>query len=296
MQAPIGKTTDLALPASTHMGMVELTVSDLSRSDEYYRQVIGMEKLDGGRDWLRLGAGDSPLLELHALPGARRVPHTTGLYHFALLVPSRLELARTLRHLAEKQAQFVGFADHHVSEALYLADPDGHGIEIYRDRPRTEWLDAQGNFKLTTDPLDLDALMSELKHGEPSWQGIHPGTVMGHVHLHVADLQATKAFYLNVLGFDLMAEMWSAAFISAGGYHHHIGMNLWAGVNIPPPPTDSLRLIAYTIQVPGSNGAQDGALAHIMVRLEAVGIEYEQVQDGLQVIDPSGNTIRFKQA
>ena len=285
------------LPAKTHIGPVELSVSDLAQSDAYYREVIGLETLDGGRDWLRLGAGDRPLLELQAMPGARRVPHTTGLYHFALLVPSRIELARTLRHLAEMQAHFVGFADHYVSEALYLSDPDGHGIEIYRDRPRPEWVDEQGNFKLTTDPLDIDGLLGMVKNETTfTWQSIHPETIMGHIHLHVANLQAAKNFYLTVLGFDLMAEMGSAAFISAGGYHHHIGMNLWAGVNIPPPPADSLRLIAYTIMVPDVDEMGNSVIMQLSTRLDQAGISYAELSTGLEVADPSGNVIRIKTA
>lgn len=276
----------MQIAAATRIGSVKLSVADLPRSIAYYSEVIGLQVLSQTPGEAVLGAGVSPLLSLVEMPGAVHVGGSSGLYHFALLVPSRFELARTLQNLVENQAAFVGFADHHVSEAIYLTDPDGHGIEIYRDRPRQEWTDKDGNYRLTTDPLDVRGVLNELKGGSPPWTGVHPETTMGHIHLHVSDIPSTRAFYLDALGFDMMAAMPSALFMSAGGYHHHIGANTWNGIGAPPPPPDSLRLLEYEIILP-----TDYALQEVYASLDAHGIVYKRAGSNLELLDPASNPI-----
>jgi catechol 2,3-dioxygenase len=229
------------------------------------------------------------LLRLQALPGARYAPRTTGLYHFALRVPSRLELARTIEHLARTRTSIDGASDHTVSEALYLHDPDRHGIEIYRDRPRDAWYDPQGNFLIDTHRLDIDGIMAELDGGAVPWQGLHPETDMGHIHLRVAEVEKSGAFYANVLGFGVMADMGSALFISAGGYHHHIGMNVWAGVGVPAPSCDAARLVSYEVLLPDAD-----ALQAVLERVKIVGLQPTPQDGGWLVRDPSQNGILLR--
>jgi catechol 2,3-dioxygenase len=268
------------------MGAVTLTVADLARSLRFYQERIGLSVIGPEGSTAILGAGDTPLLRLEPLPGARSFPRTTGLFHFALRVPSRLELARTLDHLLDTETPIDGASDHNASEALYLHDPDGHGIEIYRDRPRADWYDRDGRFVLNTTPFDGKGVMAELKGNEQPWQGIHPATDMGHVHLHVADLASVRRFYVDILGFEIMLAMDSALFISAGGYHHHLGLNTWAGVGVPAPPDDAARLLSYEIHLPDAD-----ALAAVLERLRAAGIEPIQTENGWFVRDPSQNGI-----
>lgn len=271
---------------NTTIGLVSLTVSDLDRSLTYYQQNIGLQMQDRNGDTATLGVGDRNLLNLQELPGARVVRRATGLYHFALRVPSRLELARTLRHLSETETPIGGASDHFVSEALYLSDPDGHGIEIYRDRPRSDWYDAQGNFRLTTDPFDLHGVLGELKNGVQPWSGLHPETVMGHVHLQVDDVAKARQFYTEILGFEHMADYPMASFVGAGGYHHHIGMNSWMGAGAPPPPENAARLLFYEIYLP-----DEASLAAVLERLKKADIPFNEQDVGWLVRDPAQNSI-----
>src|SRR5690242_1231496 len=209
---------------ATRMGAVHLTVSDLGRSLAYYERAIGLQVHGRDNGSARLGAGGEDLLALYEQPGAEPAPRNTGLFHFALLVPSRHDLARWLLHAANDQIPLEGMSDHFVSEALYLRVPDWHGIEIYRDRPRTEW-ERDGEFmKIGTISLDVRALMSALEGDEPEFERMPLGTTMGHVHLQVADIPSAESFYTDVIGFDVQARYGSqATFVSAGGYHHHLG-------------------------------------------------------------------------
>jgi catechol 2,3-dioxygenase len=266
------------------MGAVTLTVADLARSLRFYQDRIGLGLLSRQESTAILGAGNIPLLRLQQLPGARTYPRATGLFHFALRVPSRLELARTLTHLIETETTIDGASDHNVSEALYLHDPDGHGIEIYRDRPRADWYKGE-RFVLNTTPFQVDGVMAELEGHREAWEGIHPATDMGHVHLRVADLTDARHFYVDILGFEIMLAMDSALFISAGGYHHHLGMNTWAGVGAPTPPDNAARLISYEIHFPAA------ALPPTLDRLRSAGIEPIQHEAGWFVRDPSQNGI-----
>jgi catechol 2,3-dioxygenase len=273
-------------PATT-LGYVHLTVSDLDRSLAFYQDVMGFKLQMRQNGTAHLGAGGPDLLVLTGQPGARRAHGTTGLYHFAILVPSRLELARTLRRLGESRWPLQGFADHLMSEAIYLADPDGNGIEIYRDRPRAEWPRRNGRLQMAVDPLDVDGVLAELAGHDQPWTGLNPQTVLGHVHLHVADLEKARAFYCSVLGFDLILNYGgSASFVSAGGYHHHIGLNTWAGVGAPPPPPDSVGLRYFVVRLLDS--AEMGKVAD---RVQDAGLRLEEQEPGLFVRDPSQNGV-----
>ena len=273
------------LPAETRMGAVELTVSDLERSLDYYRRSIGLGIREQGNGRASLG-GDSELLVLHEVPGAEPAPRNTGLFHFALLVPERRDLAAWLAHAIREQVPMTGVSDHFVSEALYLRDPDGHGIEIYADRPRELW---EGQVaRMTTEPLDLENLLRELDDPEQeTFDGLPGGTVMGHVHLQVADIPETLRFYRDVMGFDEMATLGSqATFLAAGGYHHHVGANTWASAGASPPPEGSASLRLASVVLPDSASRDE-----VVGRVAAIGQDPEEKPEGPVVRDPSGNRL-----
>ena len=275
----------MALPAETRMGPVELTVSDLDRSLGYYRDSIGLGVREQGAGQASLG-GDSDLLVLQEVPGARPAPRNTGLFHFALLVPERRDLAAWLAHAIREEVPLTGVSDHFVSEALYLRDPDEHGIEIYADRPRELW---EGQVaRMTTEPLDLENLLGELDDPETEpFERLPGGTVMGHVHLQVAEIPETLRFYRDLLGFDLMASYGSqAAFLSAGGYHHHLGGNTWNSAGAAPPPEGSASLRRATIVLPDSETRDE-----VVRRVAEAGQEPEDTPEGPVVRDPSGNRL-----
>jgi catechol 2,3-dioxygenase len=272
----------------TSLGAVHLTVSALARSLEFYRGTLGFNVLRQDEAVAELGTGSAPLVVLSERPGATpKPPNTTGLYHFAILLPARADLARALRQLSDTHYPIQGASDHLVSEALYLADPDGNGIEIYADRPRSAWTYRSGQLQMATAALDVEGLMKELKTDPRPWNGLPQATRIGHIHLHVSDLPAAEAFYRDVLGFDLVLRYGtSAGFLSAGGYHHHIGLNTWAGVGAPPPPPDALGLRWFTIAVPDRAEA-DG----ILRRAQAAGASHEDQPNGTFLRDPSGNSM-----
>ena len=278
-----------SIDANTTVGQAALTVADLERSERFYADVLGMRVLARGDGRLTLTADDAtPLLELAERSGARPKPaRATGLYHFAVLVPSRLELARSLRQLAEMRYPLTGASDHLVSEALYLDDPDGNGIEIYRDRPREEWPHLGGQLQMAVDPLDIDGILSELERDDRPWNGLDPQTRMGHMHLHVSNLREAEAFYHGVLGFDVIVRYGpSALFVSAGGYHHHLGLNTWAGVGAPPAPEGSAGLRWFVVRLPNA-----AAFEQVAERVRAAGLPTEQTDAGLLVRDPSQNAV-----
>jgi catechol 2,3-dioxygenase len=279
------------LPASLSLDSVDLTVSNLDRSIAFYETSLGfkMHRRDGLT--AHLGAGGPDLVVLTEVAGARRHPRTTGLYHFAILVPSRVELAQVLKRLTDTQTPVEGFADHLVSEAIYLPDPDGNGIEMYRDRPKSDWYDAQGKFKMGTEPLDLDGILGELQGRSDNWAGLDSSTVLGHMHLHVRNIPEAGKFYNDVLGFDLMASLRSALFISAGGYHHHLGLNIWNGAGAPPPPPNSVGLRHFTVRLPGAGEADK-----LLGRLSDANVPVEKTQAGWYFQDPSQNGIVIQAA
>lgn len=275
---------------NTKIGAVYLTVSDFGRSLPYYQHNIGLKLHRQEGDMAYLGAGGRDLLALRELPSAIHPHRTTGLYHFAILVPSRLELALTLKHLVDTETRIGGASDHLVSEALYLSDPDGNGIEIYRDRPRQEWPLVNGQIEMDTIAFDVESVLGELHGRDHTWAGLHADTTIGHIHLHVSHLSEAEAFYTQVLGFDLVTRYGpSAAFVSAGGYHHHIGLNTWAGVGAPPPPSGSVGLNWYEILLP-----DEEALMATAVRLQNAHIPTEQRADGLFLRDPAQNGILLR--
>jgi catechol 2,3-dioxygenase len=281
--------TKSKLPADIRMGPVHLTVSDLERGIDYYRRAIGLQLIDRQGEEASLGTEESMLLRLVEVPGAKRAPGRTGLYHFALLLPSRQALGGALRNLVATQTRITGGADHLVSEAIYLDDPDGNGIEIYRDRPRESWTVREGMVQMDTLPLDFEGILNEPGGGETAAYALPAQTVMGHVHLHVSRLEEAVRFYREVVGFDLVLRFGgSAAFLSAGGYHHHLGANTWAGVGVPAPPEGSVGLRYYVVVLPDK-----GVLQALTGRLQPAKIAYESAATGLFVRDPAQNKIHF---
>jgi len=269
----VGAPVRADLPPDTRMGAVHLTVADLDRSLAYYESQIGLRvhAREDGR--ARLGTGGEDLLVLTEEPGAKPADGYSGLFHFALLVPERIDLARWLAHAARDRVALSGLSDHYVSEAIYLRDPDHHGIEIYADRSRELW-EGQVGLRLTTLPLDTNDLLSTLEDplSEP-FDGLAGGTVMGHVHLCVSDVEQAVDYYRDRVGFGLMAQLGDqAAFLSAGGYHHHLGANTWQSAGRPYAPEGYARLTQMTIVLP-DEAARD-ALA------ERLG--------GSEALDPSG--------
>lgn len=293
-QAPAG----FRLPAETRLGPVRLQVADLDRSVSFYQRTLGLLELERDSSSAVLGAGGTdrdaavPLVELRERLGTRPAPGRgrLGLFHFALLLPDRPSLGRFVQHLAEIGAH-AGAADHRVSEALYLTDPDGLGIEVYADRPRDRWRRLGRELMMATDPLDLDALARDA--GETRWQGIPPGTVMGHVHLHVGDLAAASRLYSDALGFD--RTVWSypgALFLAAGGYHHHLGTNVWAGPRAEPPPADEAQLLEWTLELPSTSDL-DAAVES----LTRAGYPTERlISAALSLRDPWGTPLRLSVA
>lgn len=279
---------------NTQIGLVSLTVADFGRSLPYYTRNIGLKLLSQDAQTAILGTAERPLLELIEQPGAILPQGTTGLYHFALLVPSRFELAKTFKNLVDTKTPFGGFSDHSVSEAIYLSDPDGNGIEIYRDRQQDEWPMQNGRLQMNTLPLDLQNLIGELNGRSPQWSGLHNGTKMGHIHLHIRNVAEAEDFYCDVLGFErIMRYGPSASFVSAGGYHHHIGLNTWAGTGAPPAPTGAAGLRYYQIILP-TQAAQEA----VGQRLKENDVPYTQQNGRLVVQDPSKNQLHliFSQA
>ena len=269
------------------MGAVHLTVADLVRSLDYYRTAIGLDVLAEGGGRASLGAGEAELLVLVEERGVRPAEGYTGLFHFALLVPDRSSLARWLAHASRDRVQLSGLSDHSVSEAIYLRDPDHHGIEIYADRPRDRWSDRIDSM-MGTAPLDVDSLLGELDDpaAEP-FDGLPSGTRMGHVHLCASAIPEEIEFYRDVLGFDLTLTLGDqAAFLSAGGYHHHVGANVWQSRGASPPPPGTAALRHATIVLPTS-----GDLDAVTARVDAAGKELEDHPGGTLVRDPSGNSL-----
>jgi catechol 2,3-dioxygenase len=278
------------LPEATRLGPVKLQVSNLARSVAYYENVIGLHTISRGDGMARLGAhgDDSMLVGLRERPGATPVPHRglLGLYHFAILVPDRAVLGRFLRHVTALGVH-VGMADHLVSEALYLTDPDGLGIEVYADRPRASWKTADRQIAMATDPLDAENLMAA--GGDAPFTGLPKGTVIGHVHLHVGDIERASHFYHEGLGFDKMVWNYPGAlFLAAGGYHHHLGTNTWAAGQ-PAASDGDARLLEWEVVVPTAADA-DAALGSV----ESAGHPVERDSSGGTVKDPWGTKVRVR--
>jgi catechol 2,3-dioxygenase len=267
----------------TRMGAVELTVADLDRSLDYWQGEIGLRVLERSDGRASLGT-DTTVLRFVEEAGARPDTGYTGLYHVALLLPDRPSLARWLAHAARDGVGLTGLSDHAVSEAIYLRDPDQHGIEIYADRPRALW-DGKVGELLTTLPLDVESLLGELDDPatEP-FEGLPEGTVVGHTHLRVRDVESTVAFYRDVLGFPLTAGLPTAAFLGAGGYHHHVGANVWESAGATPAPAGTATLQHAEILLPDRE-----ELDRVVARVAGAGQDPLPREDGVLVRDPSGN-------
>jgi catechol 2,3-dioxygenase len=280
-----GAPASAEISPAAHPGPVYLTVSNLEQSVRYYESVVGLRPLRRNDGSAVLGSSGRELIALVEERGARSDAGYTGLYHIALLVLERPQLAGWLAHAARDRVPLVGLSDHFVSEAIYLSDPDGHGLEIYWDRPREVW-EGKVAERMTTVPLDVDGLLAELADPDAAdFDGLPEGTVVGHVHLKVASIPETIAFYRDVLGFALMASLGSqAAFLSAGGYHHHIGANTWESAGAGPPPAGAAALRHATINVPDDEERQ-----RILDRVTESGQTPEQTTAGPLVRDPSGN-------
>jgi catechol 2,3-dioxygenase len=271
------------LPDDLRFGAVALAVTDLERSIEYYQRRLGMELLERVGSKAILGAGARRLLELEERPGAARDPNAADLFHFALRLPSRPVLARQLARLMAADTHLTGASDHTVSEALYLRDPDGHGIEFYRDRPRDAWY-RDGRVHMDTTALDLENLLDESDASTGDKAGLDPDTVIGHVHLETVDLARAKAFYVDRLGLDVTAERPGATFMSKGGYHHHVAVNTWGGRTRPAQDhRGRLGMLWFEIELPDRPG-----LAALAEDFGATATDR-----ALVVSDPSGLAIRF---
>ena len=279
------------LPADMRLGEVRLQVADLERSLDYYQRVLGLRLITRDEHGATLAAfGDpTPLVRLQERRGAAPVPHRglIGLYHFAILLPDRAALGRFVAHLSEIGAR-AGASDHLVSEALYLRDPDGLGIEVYADRPRSTWRATDREIRMTTEPLDLPDLVAAA--GGEHWTGMPAGTRMGHVHLHVGDLETASRFYHAALGLDRM--VWSypgALFLASGGYHHHLGLNTWAG-DARSAGDDDARLVEWRMLLPQAHAEAARR------SLEAAGHAVATSDEGWRVSDPWGTTLHVVSA
>ncbi len=287
------ETAARSLDPATSLGAVSLVVADIERTRSFYEHALGLRLVDQVGDTVLLGSDPAtPLVELGGRPDAPPRPRgATGLFHLAVLVPSRPELARAVRRVASAGWRFTGASDHLVSEAFYLDDPEGNGIEIYRDRPREEWRYVDGALRMATEPIDFEGVMASLRREETDG-GAPAGTRIGHVHLQVADLAAAERFYHDVLGFDVTVRGYPGAlFVSAGGYHHHIGLNTWGTRGGPPPPPGARGLRRFEVLVP------DGEeLERVRGRIHDAGLEARLDERGVVVVDPSGNTLLLRAA
>jgi catechol 2,3-dioxygenase len=282
MTSPTAKTQAngaATLPAALRLGPVHLTVTSLDRSIPFYENAIGLQLQDRADGIATLGTGDDPAVVLPELGGARPAGRHAGLYHVALLYPTRAELAHAAGRLAITRTPIQGASDHGTHEAIYLPDPDGNGLELAADRPRDAWPELTA-YNLGPQPLDLDDLLAAAGDGHPNATAA-PGLAVGHLHLHVGDVEDGLRFYRDVVGFDEMIRLPTAAFVSAGGYHHHLAFNVWRGPGVPPEPAGTVGLRHWTIVLPDQESVD--ALRR---RAEDAGVATEDVDGALVLRDP----------
>ncbi|MFC0043003.1 VOC family protein [Metabacillus iocasae] len=275
-------------PPAVFIKNVHLIVENLNRSLLFYRDVLGFKVLkETSQAAILTVDGETPILTIEQPEGVLPKPsRTTGLYHFALLLPNRHDLANMLTHLLQVEYPLQGASDHLVSEAIYLADPDGNGIEIYIDRPSNTWRWEDGELIMATEPLDGKGLLAERTE---TWKQIPHGTIMGHIHLHVSNLHEAESFYCDGLGFDVTTRYGDQAlFLSSNGYHHHIGLNTWNGIGAPPAPKNSVGLKFSTLVFPTIVYREQ-----VIERLEKIGATIKVKDNEIITKDPSGNAIRL---
>jgi catechol 2,3-dioxygenase len=281
--------TTFSIHQETVVGTVHLTVRNLARTKEFYCDLLGFTELTNTAGTLVLSAnGSPPLLAFRENPEASpRSARTTGMYHFCVLVPERRVLAGLFHRLTESRTPLQGLVDHHFSESIYLADPDGNGIELSCDRSRDVWQSWETFLQIGNAPLDVEGLNAMRAVSPDPWYGLPDRTRIGHIHLHVGDLDAAEGFYHGVLGFDLMAQIpHQARFVSAGGYHHHIAYNLWAGAGAPPPRPDAVGLRCFTIRVPNHRERD-----RLVDRVLHAGLQIEEDEQGVALHDPAMNSV-----
>ncbi|WP_085993567.1 VOC family protein [Oceanobacillus senegalensis] len=275
---------------SIYVGQVNINVTNLEKSLDFYHNFMGFKVLEQTNQKAVLTAdGKTPIITLEQPEGVYpKEGRTTGLYHFAILLPSRADLSSFLKHLIQTKGRQIrlGASDHYVSEALYFDDPDGNGIEVYRDRPASEWNWIDNQVEMATVPLDGDSLLAE---SNKDWQGMPEDTVMGHIHLHVADLEQTEKFYMNGLGFNIVTRYPGALFTSTNNYHHHIGLNVWNGVGAKAPAKNSVGMNWFTLIFPDEEKRKK-----VIKNLEQVGASVREGQGCFITEDPSGNVIQLR--
>ncbi|MEM8857264.1 MAG: VOC family protein [Chloroflexota bacterium] len=281
---------EFQIDTKLRIGLTMLKVKNLQGMIDYYSKWIGLDILNKDSDsaMLGIGANSLPILKLEKKLDGKAYPNAIGLFHLAILLPTRADLGHWLRHFAQKY-QIDGAGDHLVSEALYLYDPEGNGLEIYRDRPRSEWpIGPNGKIKMDTLAVDIPAVLAEAT--DKPFEKMPSGTVTGHVHLQVDDVSKAQHFYHSVLGFET-TEYFSnqAGFFGAGGYHHHIGANVWRSRGAAPPPADSLGLDRYELIF-----SSQAELDNVIGRLNAAGIYYAKDDAAVEVRDPAGNLVVLK--
>ncbi len=289
-----------SIAAKTGMGKVDLAVTDGDRALRFYRDYVGLTQLPSDGELIRMGAAGRELVALH--PGAERpvMPRTSGLYHLAIVVPDRRQLARVIGRLARLRWEQYP-TDHVMTKANYLWDPDGNGIEIYTESPEDGTMgfangtfvayDKEGNARSGRDPIDLEELFSHLRPDDLLDEAMPAGTKMGHVHLHVADVEDALRFYHDLVGFDVMGHVPGTGFVSAGGYHHHLGLNEWAGRGARPAPPGHAGLRRFTVELPTQRDLDD-----VTSRLEHGDVRVFEEADGLAAVDPSANRVMFRVA
>ena len=283
MSTPEQSASTASIDPATQVGVVALSVADLARSIRFYTEALGFAVLQRKGPDAVLGVADTPLLLLTEQPRALpwMIDAATGLYHFAILLPTRADLGRWLRHFFALAYPPPGQGDHLVSEALYLRDPDGHGIEVYWDRPRERWRWVDGRVRMGSGPVDLHGILAEAERAGAPWSGLPAGATIGHVHLQVGDIEQAAAFYHGVLGFDIVAQFPDALFVSAGGYHHHLGLNTWHSRDAAPAPADTASLRFFTLALPS-----DEARSAVLARVAGAGMAVREVGDVVAVKDP----------
>ncbi|MFC3418479.1 VOC family protein [Salinicoccus hispanicus] len=275
-------------PPAIYVSHVKINVSDMESALAFYTRLLGFSILEQNDREVHLTAdGKTCFLTLNVPDHPVEKKKTTGLYHFAILLSERSDLAALVIHLARNNVA-LGAADHSVSEAIYLNDPDGNGIEVYVDRPSETWLWRGDNVQMTTEPLDFEE-MSKTLRPDQKWEKMPESAIMGHLHLHVSDLSPAVIFYTTGLGLEIVSEfMGSAVFMSTSRYHHHVAVNAWNGTGVPQPEPGSVGLDTFTLAYPDQD-----ALDAAVKRLSSLGYDVSDEDHSMISVDPSGNKVKM---